>query len=92
MPYVLVQQATDNYHQWKQTFDSAAEMRAEAGCVSALVLQGSADPNELVILFEFEDLDRARRYIQSPQLEQAWERAAVRPGTQIRLLTRPDSA
>lgn len=92
MPYVLVHQATADYTQWRKVFDAAAPMRAEAGCTDALVLQEQADPHKLVILFEFEDLDRAQQYIENPQLKQAWQRAAVEGDSEIHLLTQPGDA
>lgn len=89
MPYVLVHQQTTDYARWKQAFDNAAGMRADAGCIDTLVLQDRRDPQKLTILFEFEDLDRAQRYIDDPKLRTAWRQASVKGETEIHLLTPP---
>jgi hypothetical protein len=53
--------------------DEARELLSKA---RALIEEG-ADPNEVVILSEFRDLEQARQYAQLPELRQAMQRAGV---------------
>lgn len=82
MPHLLVQQRFEEFARWKAVFDRLAPTRAEATCRSAAVFRNLEDPHEVVVLFEFEDLARARQYMGSAELRGAWRDAGVTdPGT-----------
>lgn len=88
MPHLLVRQQFDDYDRWKAAYDSQADRRAAASCTSAQVLRNDADPHEVLVLFEFTDMDKAREYIASPDLRAAWADAGVR-GTSEKLSVTP---
>jgi len=82
MPHVLVRQRFEEFDRWKKGFESLAAGRAEAGCVSTAVFRNRQDPHEALVLFEFENLERARGHMGSEALRNAWQEAGVTdPGT-----------
>jgi heme-degrading monooxygenase HmoA len=50
------------------------------------VFRNATDPNELVILFEWSDLEQARQFAQSEDLRQGMQRAGVVDQPDIYLL------
>ena len=58
MPYMLVRQEFDDYGTWRADFDSFAYARKLAGCMGAQVFRSLEAPSELVVLFEFCDLEK----------------------------------
>jgi hypothetical protein len=52
------------------------------GCLSTALFRNREDPQEVLVLFEFEDLRRAGEHMGSKALQDAWRRAGVTdPGT-----------
>jgi hypothetical protein len=82
MPHVLVHQRITDFDRWKEVFDRLAPARAAASCRSTALFSNREDPREVVVLFEFDDLARARRHMGSDELRRAWQEAGVTdPGT-----------
>ena len=82
MPHVLVHQRISEFDRWKEVFDRLGPARAAASCRSAAVFRNREDPREVVVLFEFDDLARARQYVGGTELRRAWADAGVTdPGT-----------
>ena len=48
-----------------------------AGCKGGHLLRSTDDPNEVVIFFEWDTMENARRFTGSPDLKEAMERAGV---------------
>jgi quinol monooxygenase YgiN len=82
MPHLLVHQRIEEFDRWKEVFDRLAPARAAASCRSTALFRNLEDPHEVVVLFEFEDLMKAREHMTSPDLRAAWRDAGVTdPGT-----------
>ncbi len=77
MPYLLVRHKVEDYAKWKPVYDQHATTRKASGGQGAQLFRNATDPNELVILFEWDDLERARQFAQSEDLRQAMQRAGV---------------
>lgn len=77
MPHVLVRQRFEEFERWRAGFESLGPVRAEAGCRQTAVFRNRQDPHEVLVLFEFEDLERARGHMGSEALREAWHRAGV---------------
>ena len=63
MPYILGQMKTSDGNKAIAMIDDRVDTRKAAGCESTTVFRNADDPNELVVLFEWDDLERARQYI-----------------------------
>ena len=77
MPYLLVRQKVTDYEQWKSAFDAHSVTRQANGSRGGLLFRNAADPNELVILLEWDVLERARRFAQSEEMREVILRAGV---------------
>lgn len=77
MPALLVRHKVTDYATWKQVFDDHEDVRRAYGCQGGRLFRNAADPNETVMLFEWDILDRARLFTQSDDLRDAMARAGV---------------
>jgi heme-degrading monooxygenase HmoA len=80
MPYLLERHKIGDFARWREVFDSDAPNRESAGCRGARVFRNAEDPEEVVVLFEWDSLERARRRIESAGLAQEFEEAGVSGG------------
>ena len=74
MAHMLIIHRVEDYAKWRAGFDSKHDLRRENGEQSALVFRNADDPNNLVLLFGWDNLDNARRYAQDPRLESSHAR------------------
>ena len=77
MPYLLVRHKVEDYARWKPIFDEHGTTRQAAGSKGGQLWRSAEDPNELVLLLEWDDLDRARQFAESDDLREAMGRAGV---------------
>jgi heme-degrading monooxygenase HmoA len=80
MPYLLERHQVRDYSRWREVFDADAEGRKKAGCRGARVFRNADDPEEVVVLFEWDSLGSARRRIESATLGRKFEEAGVSGG------------
>jgi heme-degrading monooxygenase HmoA len=77
MPYMLVRHNVVDYENWKPVFEEHASTRRESGSKGVRLFRNADAPNETVILIEWEDLEHARQFAQSEDLQETMERAGV---------------
>jgi heme-degrading monooxygenase HmoA len=77
MAYMFVRHNVQDYEAWKSVFDSVSDLRRRNGEKSYQILRQDNDSNSLVALFEWDNLDNARRYAASAELKEAMQRAGV---------------
>lgn len=77
MPYLIIRHKVEDYDRWKPTFDDHGLTRAEFGSTGYQLLRSDCDPNELIMMFEFNDLDKARALVTSDDLRETMQRAGV---------------
>jgi heme-degrading monooxygenase HmoA len=72
MPYALVRLKVEDYAKWKLVFDQQGSPRKAGGSQGARIFRNADDPNELVILLQWDDLEKLRQFAQSeePQVRQ----------------------
>jgi len=75
--YMLVRHKVKDFSAWKHGYDADRRKRAEAGVAEKYVLQGDGDANEVVVLFEANDLNRAKAFAESADLRQTMKSAGV---------------
>jgi heme-degrading monooxygenase HmoA len=80
MLYLLERHKVRDYDRWREIFEGDAANREAAGCRGAWVFRNADDPEEVVVLFEWDALQRARRRIESATLPQKFEEAGVSGG------------
>jgi heme-degrading monooxygenase HmoA len=74
---LLVRLKVADYVTWKQVFDDNDDLHRANGAKADRIFRNAADPNEVMILFDWDNLDRARLFIQSDEVREAMTRAGV---------------
>ena len=77
MPYMLVRHKVTDYVKWKLGFDAHSVTRQVNGSRGGQLFRNASDPNELVVLLEWDNLEKARQFAQSEDLREVMQRAGV---------------
>jgi hypothetical protein len=77
MPYVLVRHEVSDFSKWKPACDAHLPARLGAGLKEEHLLRNSDDPNEVVLLFEAENIQKAKEFASSANLRETMQNAAV---------------
>jgi heme-degrading monooxygenase HmoA len=77
MPHILIHHKVRNFDTWKSAYDRHSNTRDQAGLRELHLLRNMADRNDVVILFEAKDLERARAFIRSDDLRNKMQEAGV---------------
>jgi heme-degrading monooxygenase HmoA len=75
--YVLVRHKVSDFEKWKPVYDDHLPARRKAGLNEVNLLRNTENPNEVILLFSAEDLDKAKAFAASDDLRQAMQRAGV---------------
>ncbi len=75
--YLLVRHEVRDYSAWKPEYDADLPNRVQAGLTERFLFRGADDPNEIIILFEADDIARAKEFTQSAGMRETMERAGV---------------
>lgn len=75
--YMLIRHKVRNFFGWKKACDSLLMKRIETGLIEKYLFRGVDDPNEVTILYQARDLDRARAFFKSPELWEKMEKGGV---------------
>jgi len=87
MIYLLVHHEVADYPAWKSIFDSSLDWRTRNGEHNCRIFRWVQNPNELTLLFEWENFERARTFIASDELKAKMASAGVKSTPQIEYLT-----
>ena len=77
MAQLLIRHKVKDYAKWKSVFDEDGAKRKEGGSKGGRLFRSEKDPNEVVVLFEWQDLGKAHKFTESEDLRQTMERAGV---------------
>ena len=79
MPYALSILKVEDYAKWKSDFDreDSIAARKAAGEKSYQIFQTVDDPNNIVLLFGEDNLEKVREFMQSEKLREAMQQAGV---------------
>ncbi|MDQ3694780.1 MAG: cyclase [Chloroflexota bacterium] len=86
MPAMLIRHKVTDYDAWRPVFDEHGLTRRANGSRGGRIYRGASDPNEVVILLEWDDLERARLFADSDDLRETMARAGVTDRPDIWLL------
>jgi hypothetical protein len=75
--FVLIRHKVRDFNAWKAGFDGHAPKRIEAGLSDKQVLRSSEDSNEVVLLLEAKDLNRAKAFVASADLRETMQSFGV---------------
>jgi hypothetical protein len=77
MATLLVRHRVRDYDRWKAVFDAHAPDRARAGSLGGRVFRDGDDPEDVVVMLEWDDLDGARDFAEREELAAIMENAGV---------------
>lgn len=77
MVYILAQIKLESFDKWKTIFDERKSMRKEMGSIEARLFRDSSDPSAVVILFEWDNMENAKKYMESEEIRKTLEKAGV---------------
>lgn len=75
--YLLIRHKVKDFTAWKQGYDAHLPKRTEAGLTEKYLLRADSDPNEVILLFEVEDLGRAKAFSESADLRERMQKLGV---------------
>ena len=76
MPCLLIRHTVQDYSVWKAVFDEQADVRRANGSQGGRLFR-STESGEVLVLLEWDDLERARLFADSDDLREAMARAGV---------------
>jgi hypothetical protein len=77
MAFLLIRHRVKDFRAWKTGYDAHQPKRTEAGLTEKYLLRGADDANEVVLLFEAQDLDRAKVFAASADLREKMQEVGV---------------
>jgi len=77
MATLLVRHKVHDYAKWKPLFDEHGTTRQASGSQGGRLFRNADDPNEVIAIFEWDDLEKARQFAQSDDLRETMQRAGV---------------
>jgi quinol monooxygenase YgiN len=84
--HVLIRHDVADFDDWKAVFDEHDETRAEYGQTGYELLCEATDAEDVCILIQFEDEDRARAFLESDDLRMTMEQAGVTSEPEVTFL------
>ena len=87
MTYLLCRNKVADFATWKRVFDSHSTAHREAGLTLKQLLHNLENPNDVFMLFEVEDLKKAKAFVASPDVPDAQEKSGVVQKPDIYFLT-----
>ena len=75
--YTIVRSKVRDFAEWKSEYDAHLPKREEAGLTEKYLLRGANDPNEVILVFEAADLNRARAFAESAELREVMQKVGV---------------
>ena len=86
MIHVLVRFTVEDLAKWKSVFEEVAGMRKSFGSMGVRGFSKADSPNEVVILGEYVDKDKAMQMFQSQEFREATARAGVKSPPEVTIL------
>ena len=77
MMHMLIRHKVADFGKWKPVYDAHLPSRQRAGLKEEHLFHNAEDPNEVLLLFSVEDVDKAKAFSASDDLRQAMEKSGV---------------
>jgi heme-degrading monooxygenase HmoA len=86
MSYVLVIHKVEDYDKWKPVYDEDGAIRKAKGSKGAFVFRNADDPNQLVVLTQWEDIESAKNFAEADDLRITMQKAGVKGRPEVHYL------
>src|ERR1700692_1232881 len=87
MGLVIIRHKVKDFSIWKKAFDDHAPARGSAGLSNARLYHSVGDLSEVVILFDTDDIAKAKQFVSSADLKSAMTAAGVIDKPDVFVLT-----
>ena len=77
MPYLLVHHEVEDFKKWKPVFDEHESTRKKSGSKGARIFRSKDNPNETVVIMEWDSIENAKKFATSPDLKETMQKAGV---------------
>jgi len=77
MVHVIVRHKVADFGKWKEVFDGHLNRRMAAGETGYRIFQSVDDPRDITLLFDWDSVEYARRFMTSEDLRKAMVDAGV---------------
>lgn len=77
MTYLLIRHRVADFSRWKAAYDAHSGVRTQAGLKEKELLRDINDENQVVLLFEVQDLQKAQKFTESSDTREAMRGAGV---------------
>jgi quinol monooxygenase YgiN len=77
MAVSLVLHRVADYDAWRKVYDSVSQMQNDGGVTQQSVHRMADDPDNVLVIHYFNDVETARAFFASPELKDAMQRAGV---------------
>jgi quinol monooxygenase YgiN len=86
MTYILVRLTVEDLAKWKSVFEEASAFRKNFGSMGVRAFSKTDSPNEVVILGEYADKEKAMQMFQSQEFRETTQRAGVKGPPEVTFL------
>jgi hypothetical protein len=83
---LIVTHKVRDYRTWKPVFDESEELRHQYGLLNGWIARNPENANLLTVILLCEDLDKARLFLNLPNLRDSMERGGVEGEPKVCLL------
>lgn len=77
MAVVILTHKVENYQKWKPIYDQDEERRKKAGLKEIICGQKSDEPNNVYMVFETSEPNKAKEMLKDPELKDVMDEAGV---------------
>jgi quinol monooxygenase YgiN len=77
MVNVLVSLTVPDFEQWKQKYYAGVELRQSAGCSGTQVYSGDQNSNDVILVQDWESIEKFEAFVNSPALLEIHEKSGV---------------
>jgi hypothetical protein len=77
MAFMLTRAKVRDFNTWKPSYDAHQAARSDAGLTEKYLLRNADDANEIFLLFEVQDLNRAKTFAASTDLRDRMQESGV---------------
>jgi hypothetical protein len=77
MIQVLVHHQVADYNNWRSVFDAALDFRHHGGECSCRIFRKAGNSNDLILLFDWENMELAKHFLTSDELRERMRQSGV---------------
>jgi len=92
LPAIIVKHPVRDYATWRKSYDAFDDFRKKSGIVGHAVNQEAGHPNQVIVYHQAKDPETLRRFVESPELKDAMEKAGVSGPPEIHFVRSVDFA